>query len=97
MRRRVRIGPAAAQDLERLEAFLVDKNPTAAIAAIDAILDAIGSLTEFWDRGAPDAAPNTRNLFIPFGRAAYVVLYRVGTDEVLVYRIFHSLEDRPLA
>ncbi len=38
-----------------------------------------------------------RELFVPFRRAAYVIQYRVYERVVLVARIFHSLEDRPLA
>ena len=38
-----------------------------------------------------------RELLVPFGRAAYVIQYRVYDRVVLIARIFHSLEDRPLA
>ena len=73
------------------------RSPEAAVNAIDSILDAIASLTEFGDRGAPGDPPGTRNLFIPFGRGAYALNYRADDHEVVVARIFHSLEDRPLA
>lgn len=41
--------------------------------------------------------PNARKLFVPFGRSAYVLMYQVRVEQVLITRIFHGLEDRPLA
>ncbi len=38
-----------------------------------------------------------RELLVPFGSAAYIVQFRRDERTVLVARIFHSLEDRPLA
>jgi plasmid stabilization system protein ParE len=41
--------------------------------------------------------PDGRKLIVPFGRTAYIILYLVEPDAVVITRIFHSLEDRPLA
>lgn len=36
-----------------------------------------------------------RELFIRFGKAAYVVRYRVTDNAVIVTRVWHSLQNRP--
>lgn len=97
MKRRVRLLPRSRRDLVRLADFLAERNPSVADTAIEAILLAIASLGEFAERGAPGRSAKHRRLFVPFGRSAYVVQYRVEAEEVVVGRIFHGLEDRPLA
>jgi plasmid stabilization system protein ParE len=91
---KVVVSAGARADLERLVAFLVVLNPTASRNARESIADAMRSLQEFPDRGKP--AGNGRDLFKRFGRAAYVIRYRVDhdTDEVIVLRIWHSREQR---
>jgi len=97
VKRRVRFLPGGRRDLARLANFLAERNPQAASNAIEAILAAAGSLSEFAERGVPSRSQNARKLFVPFGRSAYIIHYRVEAEEVLIARIFHSLEDRPLA
>ncbi|WP_370873709.1 type II toxin-antitoxin system RelE/ParE family toxin [Caulobacter ginsengisoli] len=94
MIRRVRILTAAQLDLLRLEDFLVDKAPHAAARAALSISQAIESLSELSERGRPSPLPGVRELVVPFSGAAYVIRYRVTTDEVIVARIFHSREGR---
>ncbi|MDO9474042.1 MAG: type II toxin-antitoxin system RelE/ParE family toxin [Caulobacter sp.] len=47
-------------------------------------------------RGRP-VAGDVRELIIPFGAGGYIIRYRVRDQTVVIARIFHSLEDRPLA
>jgi len=94
LKREVRLTSAANRDLVRLVDFLVDKNPTAALRAYDALEAAIQSLDEFSERGRLGPAPDWRELIVPFGSGAYVVQYRVDPMAVVVARIFHGREDR---
>ena len=79
-----------------MAAFIASGSPAAARRAKAAILSAIQSLDEFSERGTPAAhsVEGMRELFVPFGRHAYVVQYVVDADQVTVLRIFHSLEER---
>ena len=97
MRRRVRFLSSARWDLVRLSDFLAGADPAKALDALEAILAGAASLSEYAERGAPVEPPNGRKLIVPFGRAAYIIFYRVDPDGVIITRIFHSLEDRPLA
>ncbi len=89
----VRVSLAGYRDLDRLADFLTVKNPRAAHAAADAMLEAIESLGEFPERGLSLRA-NLRELSVAYGRDGYVLRYRVLPTEVLVTRIFHARERR---
>lgn len=88
--------PAAQRDFGRLADFLVAKSQRAGERAKAEIWSAIGDLDEFSERGTPAGGlvEGMRELFVPFGRHAYVVQYVVEDRQVTVLRIFHSLEER---
>lgn len=93
----VLLTPDAEDDLARLEDFLVERDASAAIRAAVVIAEAIASLSEHPDRGVPGFRPGVRRIFAPFGASAYVIEYRVDPGKVIIARIFHGREDRPLA
>lgn len=84
----------ASRDLARLVDFLVDRNPKAALRVADVLENAASSLSELADRGRP-GPEGLRELVVQFGKNAYILMYKVEPDRVLVARIFHSLENRP--
>ncbi len=90
------VSPEAAADLNRLRAFLADKNPDAAGRAVAALVHSIGSLDTFPDRGRPTGVAGVRELIVPFGSSAYVVRYAhlPSAGEVLILRIWHGRELR---
>ena len=49
---------------------------------------------EFPERGRTGPAARLRELPVRFGRAAYLVHYRIEPGEVIVVQIFHSRESR---
>lgn len=90
------VSPEAAADLNRLRAFLADKNPDAAQRAAASLIQAIQSLDMFPDRGRPTRTAGVRELIVPFGNSAYVLRYAylADVDEVIVLRIWHGREQR---
>jgi plasmid stabilization system protein ParE len=90
------VSRAAAADLERLHAFLADKNPTAAQQAVLALVAAVESLDVFPERGRPTGIRDIRELIVSFGRSAYVRRYAdsAAADEAMVLRIWHAREAR---
>jgi len=92
----VRFTRPADQDLDRLSAFLGGYGEDLALRGVRLIREAIATLSEMPDRGRP-APRGSRELIVQFGSGAYIIRYRVGPGIVIVARIFHSLEDRPLA
>ena len=94
MSRSVLLLPEAEQDLLRLEDFLIERAPRAALRASALISDAVLSLSELPERGRSATTLGLRELVVPFGGAAYIIHYRVREGSVVVSRIFHSREDR---
>jgi plasmid stabilization system protein ParE len=90
------VSPAAAADIERLHAFLADKNPNAARRAVAVLVRAIQSLDALAERGRPAGTAGLRELAVPFGRSAYIVRYAhdAAREEVVIVRIWHGREDR---
>lgn len=91
------VSRAAAADLQRLRAFLFEKDPPAAQRAVSGIVRAIDSLDLFPDRGRPSEVSGVRELVVPFGRSAYIVRFAHDPqrEEVVILRIWHGREDRP--
>jgi plasmid stabilization system protein ParE len=85
----------AAADLDRLHAFLADKDRNAAQRVIGVLVRAIRSLEVFPQRGRPSGGPGVRELLVPFGRSAYLLRYSylIETDEVVILRVWHGRED----
>jgi plasmid stabilization system protein ParE len=90
------VSQAAAADLARLHAFLIDVNLPAADRAAAALIAAVQSLDTFPERGRPSGTPNIRELIVPFGGSGYVLRYAYSAqaDEVVVLRIWHGREAR---
>lgn len=87
------VTPEAADDIDRLEAWLFGKNPDAGRRAVVAIVGAIRSLKQFPHRGYL-AGLGMRHLHVAFGKRGYVIRYEVKAEGVHIVRIFHGLEDR---
>jgi len=93
---KVRFTPGAQADLDRLFAFLADKDPAAAARALAAIRRSLEVLRfSPWScrKAAPDLTRH-RELLVPFGSAGYVLLVEIeppATVTVLAAR--HQRED----
>jgi plasmid stabilization system protein ParE len=91
------VSRAATADIERLRAFLIDKNPAAAKRAVAVLVQTIQSLNWLPERGRPSSAvTGARELIVPFGRSAYVVRYvhDARREEIFILRVWHSRETR---
>ncbi len=88
--------PEALADVERLHAFLKDKNPQAAARAARAILEGAELLKTSPDIGRPmQDDTQRRELFIPFAAGSYVLRYkREDEDTAVIIRVWHSRENR---
>ena len=87
------ISPRADRDFDRLETWLVERDPKAA-TRLGALLEkAIGGLAASPLRGR-SIGPATREINIPFGHSAYIIRYRVKGQRVIITRIWHGLEQR---
>jgi len=84
----------ANTDLARLRKFLADKSPVAADRAADEIWRGIRQLSAF-PRSAPEHEKSgLRELSIRFGQYGYVIRYGFDGENIIILRIFHTLEKR---
>lgn len=85
----------AVADVERLHAFLLEMNADAAARAASLILDGSILLSTMPGIGKPMGDHSKRReLFMSFGAEAYVIRYREQADTVIIFRVWHSREDR---
>ena len=93
---RVRYTRAARDDLLRLYAFLLERDPQAAAQAREAIGKSVLALQEFpfsCRKTLPDN-PFLREMVIPFGAAGYVALFEIENNEtVTILAIRHQREE----
>ncbi|WP_117196522.1 type II toxin-antitoxin system RelE/ParE family toxin [Rhizobium terrae] len=90
--------PEAENDIERLFDFLMNQgNALAAQKAMLAIDEGIQMLLETPYIGIRmEGRTDYRQLFVPFGKSAYVLRYRIHeeADTLVVVRIWHGRENR---
>lgn len=88
--------PASLTDVERLHAFLKEKSPDAAARAAQVIFEGANRLQKWPESGRPlPDETGRRDLFLPFGAAAYVLRYKLETPaRVVIIRVWHSREER---
>ena len=90
---RITYAPGAVLDLERLRNFLAEHDPEAALAAAEAIVEAVCVLERHPLIGRP-AEAGMRELIISRGRTGYVALYDwlEPVDTVIVLALRHQRE-----
>lgn len=90
---RITYAPRAVLDLERLRDFIAEKDPEAALAAAEAIVEAVSVLERHPLIGRP-AEAGMRELVIARGRTGYVALYDwlEAIDTVVVLALRHQRE-----
>jgi plasmid stabilization system protein ParE len=91
--RPVQFAAQAQLDIDRLHAWLFEKNADAAFRLIMALQAHCVSLTDFPKRGRV-VDHGIRELIVPFGGSNYVVRYEVSPKGVFISRIWHGLEQR---
>ncbi len=89
--------PEASEDIDRLYEFLKDENPRSAQKAMLAIDEGFEMLIASPYLGVRmHGREMYRQLFVPFGKNAYALRYRINSDNdaLVVVRIWHSRENR---
>ena len=86
--------PQALADIQRLHQFLADKNPDAAIRAVQIIRAGVKIIATQPRIGHPaeDMDAEYREWLITFGQGGYLVLYRIDEGDVILLAIRHGRE-----
>lgn len=91
--KRVELRPAARRDMLRFERFLNRHSPRAALRMFNLVTARILSLAEH-PLKAPEREHGLRELYVKFGKSAYVIRYRVTDDAVIISRVWHGRQNR---
>lgn len=84
----------AVRDLERFRQFLDDVDSSTAARVISSLLDAIEQIRSFPAIGRHvEHAPGTGE-FRDLVTSEHVIRYMVGTEAVVILRVWHQREDR---
>lgn len=89
----VEVTRPALEDAARLDAWLTQRDPRAAARLGRLLEKALSALAAHPLRGR-QVDDNLREINVPFGRSAYIVRYDIVGQQVLIIRIWHSLEER---
>jgi len=93
---KVRWTEPAAQDLTQICDYLSERgNSGVARRAAISIVDTVGSLAQFPERGRVGRKTGTRELILP--NSPYVAIYRVENGAVEVLRVLHGAQRWPPA
>ena len=85
---------SAAEDLEKIEEYLAEKNPIAAIEQILTILDQVEQhLTIFPKIGRSGRIGETRELVIT--NTKFIVMYLIEKDFIYILRVIHGARKWP--
>ena len=81
--------PRALRDLDRIAAYLTERNPDAAARVLGAIKSSIDTLSFFPQIGR--VVDNAGHRRVPVLRYSYVIFYRIAAgDELLILHIRHT-------
>jgi|SRR4051794_34212153 len=83
----------ARRDISAILEYLGSRNPNTARMLDKHILQAIEKLADFPYLGRPGRQEGTRELVIT--RYPYIVVYGVMANEIVIYRILHTAQNRP--
>lgn len=84
----------AADDLERICAWIESDSPEAARRVAQTVYDGCAKLRDFPNMGrASRRMAGWRELVLP--RLPYIVVYRVKPDAIEISRIFHGAQNWP--
>ena len=87
----------ATNDLNRHYDFIALSNADAAVRAVQAIVSSGGSLQQNPRRGAiVDEIVGLRKLVVAFGKYGFIIHYVILEDDVIILRIYHGRENRPI-
>ena len=96
MTRALRLRPAAGRDLDRLVLALTAENPIAAARRARFLRQAVSAIAASPLQGSVGPRPDLRRAVLRLNRARFVFYFRVTDDAVVVLRIFHGKERRPI-
>ena len=89
----IRLTRSATRDLDAIEAYIAEDNPSAAVRTVLRVLEAIEGLAEFPNVGRPGRVPGTRELVV--SGTPFIAVYKVEANILWVARVLHGAQRWP--
>lgn len=85
---------SALQDIQRVYQFMAEKNPDAAVSAVDSIRKSVQLLAQQPEIGRPveDMDPAFREWLIHFGNSGYTAMYHYDGRTAVILALRHQRE-----
>lgn len=90
---RIRWTPPAAADMQAISDYLKDHRPQYRQPTVRRLYERIRALKDAPYMGKPGTIEGTRELL--FTPLPYIVVYRVSGQDIEIWRIYHTSQDRP--
>jgi len=90
---KIRLTKRAINDLREAEAYICQDNPSAAVSAVNRIVEAIEYLEKFPGMGRVGRVPDTRELVI--SSTPFIAIYQVHMQVIFILRILHATRKWP--
>ncbi|MGJ0514764.1 MAG: type II toxin-antitoxin system RelE/ParE family toxin [Methylomicrobium sp.] len=85
--------PEAVEDLQRLRAFIAEKNPASAQKIAAELLAGIAKLKDLPNLGRKAAKAPNPEMMRDLSVSLYIVRYLILDDEIHILRIWHKREN----
>jgi addiction module RelE/StbE family toxin len=85
---RIRWTEGAVNNLDKVEEYIAQDNPPAAVAAVNKIIETAQILTDYPTIGKRGREPGTRELVV--AGLPYIVIYSVQREELVILRVLHT-------
>lgn len=91
---KLRINPLVAVDLKNIKEFIAEDNPNVALETVQELYSQFENVQKFPNMGADlskRVSFKTDYKYLVWGN--YVVLYRIGTEYIEIYRVVNRFQD----
>ena len=90
---RMRWTEGANGNLDRVEEYIAQDNPPAAVATVNKIIEAAQMLTDYPTVGKRGRERGTRELVV--AGLPYIIIYAVHREELVIIRVLHTAMKYP--
>jgi addiction module RelE/StbE family toxin len=90
---RIRWTPLAAADMQSISDYLKEHHPRYRQPTMRKLYERIRSLRDAPHLGRPGSIEGTRELLFP--PVPYIAVYRIHEQDIEIWRIFHTSQQRP--
>jgi toxin ParE1/3/4 len=90
---RIRWTVGASENLDQVEEYIAQDNPSAAVATVNKIIDSAQMLVDYPTVGKRGRERGTRELVV--AGLPFIIIYAVRQEELVIIRVLHTAMKYP--